>query len=370
MIISSVIRPQFIRFALVTGGVPKGYNRKYRIFESIKKPFNQPINSVNCTKYRIAIIDYLCSMTLTQLEYIVALDTHRHFVIASEKCFVTQPTLSMQVQKLEDELGIKLFDRTKQPVIPTEIGKAVIAQARITLQHAALIKELATHQKNILNGELKVGIIPTLAPYLLPLLFQHITEKYPQINLQVKETVTEEIISELKSNRLDCAIVVSPLHDAAITEDVLFYEELFVYVSPKNALYNKKYILATDIDPAELWLLEEGHCFRSQVLNLCELRKSSLTNFKYETGSIETLKRMVEKNNGITILPELAVAELSKQQMNLVKKLKEPGPVREISLMTHRNHLKSNLIKILRTELLSIVPKKMQKLHHKKVIEI
>lgn len=309
-------------------------------------------------------------MTLTQLEYIVALDTYRHFVIASEKCFVTQPTLSMQIQKLEEELGIRLFDRTKQPVIPTEIGREVIAQARITLHHANLIKDLVAQQKNTLNGELKIGIIPTLAPYLLPLLFQHITEKYPQINLQVKETVTEEIISELKSNRLDCAIVVSPLNDSAITEDVLFYEELFVYVSPKNSLYNKKYILPTDIDPAQLWLLEEGHCFRSQVLNLCELRKASSLNFKYETGSIETLKRMVEKNNGITILPELAVAELNRQQMSLVKKLKEPGPVREVSLVTHRNHLKSNLIKILRTELLGIVPKKMQKLHNKKIVAL
>lgn len=309
-------------------------------------------------------------MTLTQLEYIVALDTHRHFVIAAEKCFVTQPTLSMQVQKLEEELGIKLFDRTKQPVIPTEIGKEVIAQARITLQHAGFIKDLVTHQKNTLNGELKVGIIPTLAPYLLPLLFQRITEKYPQINLQVKETITEEIISELKNNRLDCAIVVSPLNDIAITEDVLFYEELFVYVSPQNLLYNKKYILPTDIDPAQLWLLEEGHCFRSQILNLCELRKASLTNFKYETGSIETLKRMVEKNNGITILPELAVAELNKQQMSLVKKLKEPAPVREVSLVTHRNHLKTKLIKILRTELVSIVPKKMLKLNNKKIIAL
>ncbi len=309
-------------------------------------------------------------MTLTQLEYIAALDTHRHFVVAAEKCFVTQPTLSMQIQKLEDELGIKLFDRTRQPVIPTEIGKEVIAQARIILQQATALKELVTQQKNTLNGELKVGIIPTLAPYLLPLLFQHVTEKYPQINFQVKETVTEEIISELKNNRLDCAIVVSPLNDNAITEDVLFYEELFVYVSPKNALYNKKYILPTDIDPSQLWLLEEGHCFRSQVLNLCELRKASSFNFKYETGSIETLKRMVEKNNGITVLPELAVAELSKQQLNLVKKLKEPGPVREVSLVTHRNQLKSNLIKILRDEVLKIVPKKMQQLNNKKIIAL
>jgi LysR family hydrogen peroxide-inducible transcriptional activator len=163
---------------------------------------------------------------------------------------------------------------------------------------------------------------------------------------------------------------VTPLNDASITEDILFYEELFVYVSRKNALYDKKYVLADDIDPNQLWLLEEGHCFRSQVLNLCELRRSSDFHFKYETGNIETLKRMVDKSDGITILPELAVMEFNKLQMKLVKRLKEPSPAREVSLVTHRDHLKMKLITTLRVEILSIVPKAMQKLRDKKVVEI
>jgi LysR family hydrogen peroxide-inducible transcriptional activator len=309
-------------------------------------------------------------MTLTQLEYIVAVDTHRHFVLASEKCFVTQPTLSMQIQKLEEELGVKLFDRTRQPVIPTDIGARIIAQARIVLREAKMIGQIIKEQKDIMTGEIRIGIIPTLAPYLLPSLFKKMREKYPDVELTIKETITDEVIHELKNNRLDCGLVVTPLNDASITEDILFYEELFVYVSRKNALYDKKYVLADDIDPNQLWLLEEGHCFRSQVLNLCELRRSSDFHFKYETGNIETLKRMVDKSDGITILPELAVMEFNKLQMKLVKRLKEPSPAREVSLVTHRDHLKMKLITTLRVEILSIVPKAMQKLRDKKVVEI
>ncbi len=309
-------------------------------------------------------------MTLVQLEYIVALDTWRHFALASEKCFVTQPTLSMQIQKLEDELGVKLFDRARQPVIPTEIGAAIIAQARIVLHEAGMIHEMITEQKDTMTGEIRIGIIPTLAPYLLPPLFKNIREKYPQVQLQVREIITEEVISELKNNRLDCGIVVTPLKDASIKEDPLFYEELFVYVSKNNALHHKKYVLPTDIDPDQLWLLEEGHCFRSQILNLCELQKHSGLHFKYETGNIETLKRMVDKSDGITILPELAVMEFSKPQLKLVKRLKEPSPAREVSLVTHRDHLKTKLIKTLKEEILRIVPKAMQKLNRKKVVEI
>lgn len=309
-------------------------------------------------------------MTLTQLEYIVAVDTHRHFADAAEACFVTQPTLSMQIQKLEDELGVKIFDRTKQPVIPTEIGTTVLAQARVALREASRITQLIDDQKGSLSGELRIGIIPTLAPYLLPQLFRQMRKKYPQLNLIIKETITEDIINELKNNRLDCGLVVTPLNDAAIQEEVLFYEELFVYVSKRNALYNKKYVLAADIDPNELWLLEEGHCFRSQVLNLCELQKRHDIHFKYETGNIETLKRMVDNSEGITILPELAIREFTKPQLKLVKQLQSPGPVREVSLVTHRNVVKMKQLKTLREEILDIVPPPMQRLRNKKIVEI
>jgi LysR family hydrogen peroxide-inducible transcriptional activator len=300
----------------------------------------------------------------------VAVDTYRHFVLAAEKCFVTQPTLSMQLQKLEEELGVKLFDRTKQPVIPTEIGTRIIAQARVVLREAERIQQMINSEKNVMTGELRIGIIPTLAPYVLPTLFKQIRTKYPQLELVIKETITEEVIHELKNNRLDCGLVVTPLKDASIKEDVLFYEELFVYVSRKNALYDKKYVLADDINPDQLWLLEEGHCFRSQVLNLCELRKSADLHFKYATGNIETLKRMVDKSDGLTILPELAVMEFNKNQMKLVKRLKDPAPAREVSLVTHRDHIKTKLIQTLKDEILEMVPKPMRQLRNKKVVEI
>ncbi len=309
-------------------------------------------------------------MTLTQLEYIVALDTHRHFALAAEKCFVTQPTLSMQIQKLEEELEVKIFDRTKQPVIPTEIGTGIIAQARKILREAQMIRQIINDQKDTLSGDLRIGIIPTLAPYLLPPLYKHMNEKYPKLNLIIKESITEEVIHNLKNNRLDCGIVVTPLNDPSIKEDIMFYEELFVYVSKKNSLFDKKYVLAKEIDPNQLWLLEEGHCFRSQILNLCELRKSSDLHFRYETGNIETLKRMVDKSDGITILPELAVMEFSESQRKLVRRLKQPSPAREVSLVTHRDHIKTKLIKTLKEEILNIVPKQMQKLQNKKVVEI
>lgn len=309
-------------------------------------------------------------MTLTQLEYIVAVDTHRHFAQAAEACFVTQPTLSMQIQKLEEELDVKIFDRTKQPVIPTETGALIIAQARVALRESNRIMELVEHQRGTMTGELRIGIIPTLAPYLLPQLFREMRARYPQLNLIIRETITEEIINELKHNRLDCGLVVTPLNDTAISEDVLFYEELFVYVSRKNALYNKRYVLAADINPNELWLLEEGHCFRSQVLNLCELQRSNDIQFRYETGNIETLKRMVENTEGITILPELAIKEFSKSQLKLVKRLQAPSPAREVSLVTHRDHIKMKHLAVLKDQILNMVPKAMQKLQNKKIVEI
>ena len=292
----------------------------------------------------------------------IAVDTYRHFVLAAEKCFVTQPTLSMQLQKLEEELGVKIFDRTKQPVIPTEIGTRIIAQARVVLREAGMINQLINDEKDIMTGELRIGIIPTLAPYLLPSLFKQVRQKYPQLELVIKETITEEVIHELKNSRLDCGLVVTPLKDPSIREDVLFYEELFVYVSRKNALYDKKYVLADDIDPDQLWLLEEGHCFRSQIVNLCELRKASKvhTHFDYEAGSIETLKRMVELNDGITILPELATMDLSRAQQNLIRHFKKPTPMREISVVVHRDFVKKKLIDALRETIMASVPEKIR----------
>src|ERR1700753_301574 len=200
-------------------------------------------------------------MTFIQLEYIVAVDTYRHFATAASHCFVTQPTLSMQVQKLEEELGLKIFDRSKQPVIPTEAGREIIEQARRILGEKQIIGEIVQAKKGVLTGELRIGIIPTLAPYLLPLFVQHFTAKYPQIKLVVNEMTTELVVARLREGRIDVGILVTPLQEMGIREHVLFYEELLVYVSRKNAAYKKTYMLAQDIDPNKLGLLKRDIVF-------------------------------------------------------------------------------------------------------------
>ncbi len=311
-------------------------------------------------------------MTFVQLEYIVAVDTYRHFAIAAGNCFVTQPTLSMQVQKLEEELGLKIFDRSRQPVIPTEAGRAVIEQARKILAEKQQIGEIIQEKKGVLTGELRIGIIPTLAPYLLPLFVQTFAAKYPQIKLVVNELMTESVITRLREGRIDVGVLVTPLQENGIREQVLFYEELLVYVSRKNAAYKKTYMLAQDIDPNKLWLLEEGHCFRSQIVRLCELRKASKegSHFDYEAGSLETLRRMVELNDGITILPELAALDLTGKQQQLIRHFRRPAPMREVSLVTHRDFVKQRLVQALQQEILRSVPDKVRQNKNQNVVPI
>jgi LysR family hydrogen peroxide-inducible transcriptional activator len=311
-------------------------------------------------------------MTFVQLEYIVAVDTYRHFATAAGHCFVTQPTLSMQVQKLEQELGLKIFDRSKQPVIPTEAGRAVIDQARKILAEKQQIGEIIQAKKGVLTGELRIGVIPTLAPYLLPLFVQGFTAKYPQIKLVVNELTTDSVVTRLREGRIDVGILVTPLQEIGIREQVLFYEELLVYISRKNAAWKKTYMLAQDIDPNKLWLLEEGHCFRSQIVHLCELRKASKegSHFDYEAGSLETLRRMVDLNDGITILPELATLDLTARQRQLIRHFKRPAPMREVSLVVHRDFVKQRLVQALHQEILLSIPEKVRQNKNGNVIPI
>ena len=300
-------------------------------------------------------------MTITQLEYIIAVDTYRHFSTAAAQCFVTQPTLSMQVQKLEEALGSKIFDRSKQPVIPTETGEEIILQARKILHEVKMIYQLISDKQGILKGDLRIGIIPTLAPYLLPMFLQPFLTKYPEIKIKVKEMTTDVIIEKLKAGKIDAGLLVTPLQDTGIIEYPLFYEELVAYVSEQNAAYKKTYVLADDIDLKDLWLLEEGHCFRSQTINLCELKKQTKeqSHFEYEAGSVETLRKMVELNNGVTILPELATLDFSVKQLNMVRHFKAPVPVREVSLVTHRNYVKKKLVDVLKEGILLTLPGKI-----------
>ena len=302
-------------------------------------------------------------MTFVQLEYILAVDEHRHFATAAAHCFVTQPTLSMQIQKLEEELGIKLFDRSRQPVVPTPIGELVLVHARRVILEVRMLEDVIKEKQGLIHGELRLGIIPTLAPYLLPLFLQSFLDKYPEVQLKVKEVTTEHLVEAIQKGHLDMGLVVTPLQVASIREHPIFYEEMVAYVSKSNAAYKKTYVLANDIDVHDLWLLEEGNCFRSQMLNLCELQKAhrDLLRFEYEAGSLETLKKMVETNRGITILPELATLDMSASQLKLVRHFKSPAPVREVSLITSKTFVKQKLFLALKKELLQCIPEKLRK---------
>ena len=302
-------------------------------------------------------------MTFVQLEYIVALDTYRHFALAAEQCHVTQPTLSMQIGKLEQDLGLKIFDRSKQPVLPTEAGIEIIEKARQLLTGRDALLDAVDSRKGLVNGELKIGIIPTLAPYLLPLFLRSFTQNFPEVKLTVSELTTQLLVNYLREGRIDVGILVTPLQEKGISEEVLFYEELVSYVSRNNAAFQKNYVLARDIDPNKLWLLEEGDCFRSQIVNLCELRKKTKesSRFDYEAGSIETLRRMVELNDGITIIPELATLEMTARQQQHLRYFRSPAPMREVSMVVHRHFVKRKLIEVLKSEVLKVIPEKIRK---------
>ena len=311
-------------------------------------------------------------MTLQQLEYIIAVDNYRHFLRAAEKCFVTQATLSMMIQKLEEELGVKIFDRSKQPVKPTVVGVKIIAQARRIISESERIKEIIKEEKGEVSGVLKIGIIPTLAPYLVPLFLREFTNAYPLIKLVINEHTTSGIIQGLKNGQIDAGILATPLNDASLKEKILFYEKYFLYVNDNEKGFNKQYVLPSDIDIDRLWLLEEGHCMRSQILNLCELKKRHQVDEKlhYEAGSIETLKNLVEKNFGITIIPELATFNLSKPQKKRIRFFKSPTPVREISTVIHREYVKDKLIEALNEVILSVIPDELKSSKKVNILEI
>ena len=310
-------------------------------------------------------------MTLTQLHYIVSLDIWRQFTVTAEKCFVTQPTLSMQIRKLEEELGVRIFDRSRSPIVPTEEGAALIRQASVVLKEAERLAEIVRSGRDALTGEIRLGIIPTLAPYILSLFLDGFLRRRPGIRLVVSELTTEMIVEQLKKGMLDAGLLATPLLDAGITERPLFYEEFVAYMSPDEPSCKKHLIKVEDIDVEHLWLLEEGHCMRSQITRLCELKtRTAGRTFQYEAGSVETLKMMVESRRGITIIPELAMGDLTPTQLGLVRRFGPPAPVREISLVTHRDFVKERLLSVLEEEILAAVPAPMKKTRSRHVLAL
>lgn len=311
-------------------------------------------------------------MNLQQLEYIIAVDRFRHFISAAQNCHVTQATLSMMIKKLEDELGVKIFDRRRQPVIPTDIGKKIIAQAKIVLRELEGIRSIAQEEITHVQGELRIGIIPTLAPYLLPLFLDRFLQKYPDIRLQISELTTDVIIERIKHNQLDAGLLAIPVNQSDLVEIPLFNEEFVIYASQKNINPRKKYLLPSDLDVNKLWLLEEGHCLRNQVVNLCELKvhERSIHQFDLTASSIETLKKIVDLNEGVTVLPKLSLKDLSKKQMNRVRYFKAPVPVRRIGMVSFRYFIKEKMLEALKNEIMDSLPNEMKKIENQVIISI
>jgi LysR family transcriptional regulator, hydrogen peroxide-inducible genes activator len=310
-------------------------------------------------------------MTLTQFEYIVAVDKHRHFGKAAADCHITQPTLSMQIQKLEEDLGVLIFDRSKQQVKPTEIGEQILAQAKVVLREAKLISSLIDEEKSDLKGEIKLGIIPTLSPYLLPLFIGSFLKKYPQVKIEVQELLTDDITEKIQTGHLDLGVVVTPLNLSYIRELPLFYEEFLAYVSPKHPAYQKKTLCINELDIDQMWLLQEGHCFRDQVVNLCKKRDgmSGIPGLSFQSGSLESLKKLVDKHDGITLLPELAVFDLNEDDFEKVRYFEDPKPLREVSLVMHQGFMKRKLVESLFTEIQQNLPLEMNRKKEGKVIK-
>ncbi len=310
-------------------------------------------------------------ITLTQLEYIVAVDTYRHFGRAAESCFVTQPTLSMQIKKLEEDLEVIIFDRSKQPLIPTDVGQRLIEQSKIVLAEAAELKNIIKDHKNEVSGLLRIGIIPTLAPYLLPLFIGRYKRAWPNIIIKVEELTTAGIIELLHKDLLDVGILVTPLKEEKIIEKPVFYEEMLIYANAEHPLHQQSEITVKDIATPDIWLLSDGHCFRDQVVNLCSYMSGAGGNlpFQFEAGSLETLMNIVDNEGGITLIPELATFTMSEKRKRNVLSFTNIKPLREVSLVYSRHFAKHKLINLLWKEVKASIPEALMNAERGKVVE-
>ena len=302
-------------------------------------------------------------MTLQQLEYIMAVARHGHFGRAADACNVTQPTLSAMIGKLEEEIGAKLFDRNRQPICPTPVGERVISQAREVLAQADAIKDIVLEEKQSLGGIFRIGILPTIAPYLLPRFFPQLMKKYPRLDIRVREMKTHEIKAALAQGDIDAGILATIEGLEDYEQTTLFYEKYVGYVSRYDSLFNKEVIRTSDVAGSpELWLLDEGHCFRDQMVRFCQMKSAQTSQLAYNLGSMETFMRMVESGKGITFIPDLAVQQLGESQKELVRPFVIPIPTRQLILITNRNFIRKKLLEVVVDEIQASVPKAMLKL--------
>ncbi|MBW2938260.1 LysR family transcriptional regulator [Aureisphaera sp. CAU 1614] len=284
-------------------------------------------------------------MTITQLKYVLAVAEHQNFTKAAEKTFVTQPTLSMQIQKLEEELDILIFDRSKKPIELTTVGKKIVSQAKNIVNESERMQDVVDQEKGFIGGDFRLGIIPTVMPTLLPMFLKNFTSKYPKVHLKIEELSTEEIIHKMLDGHLDAAIAATPLQQEKIKERALYYEPFVGYIPESHRLSQKKIIEVSDLDIDDILLLEDGHCFRDGVINLCRSSKMSHNEtFQLESGSFETLIKLTHEGLGMTLLPYLHTLDLSEKQHKHLRYFKEPPPAREVSIIYPKSELKLQII--------------------------
>ncbi len=295
-------------------------------------------------------------MTITQLKYVLAVAEHKNFTLAAEKCFVTQPTLSMQIQKIEEELSIQIFDRTKKPIQLTEIGHKIVNQAKNIVNEADRIQDIVEQQKGFIGGEFRLGIIPTIMPTLLPMFLNNFIKKYPKVKLIIEELNTEEIIIKLNNGHLDAAIAATPLMEEKIKEIVLYFEPFVAYIPESHHTFQKDEIEVSDLNLDEILLLQDGHCFREGILNLCKTAgKNESSHFQIQSGSFETLIKLADEGLGTTLLPYLHTLDLKEKDKLKLRQFKEPKPAREISLIFPKNELKIQIIDALRNTIAGVI---------------
>jgi LysR family transcriptional regulator, hydrogen peroxide-inducible genes activator len=295
-------------------------------------------------------------MTITQLKYVLAVAEYKNFTLAAEMCFVTQPTLSMQIQKIEEELKIIIFDRSKKPIQLTDIGQKIVSQAKNIVNEADRMQDIVEQQKGFIGGEFRLGIIPTIMPTLLPMFLNNFVKKYPKVKLIIEELNTDEIIIRLNNGNLDAAIAATPLMEDKIKEIVLYYEPFMAYIPENHQNYHKDEIAIDDLDLNEILLLQDGHCFRDGILNLCKnVSKTEINHFQLQSGSFETLIKLADEGLGITLLPYLHTLDLKEKDKPKLKHFKEPKPAREVSLIYPKTELKIQIIDALRSTIAGVV---------------
>lgn len=295
-------------------------------------------------------------MTITQLKYVLAVAEYQNFTVAAEHSFVTQPTLSMQIQKLEDQLGVQIFNRSKKPIEITDVGRKVIEQAKIIVGESNRIIDIVHQHKGFIGGEFKLGIIPTVMPTLLPMFLTNFTKKYPKVKLIIEELTTEEIVRKLTDGHIDAAIAATPLENEAIKERPLYYEPFVGLIPQNHRLFKEKFISPEELEMDDILLLEDGHCFKESVLNLCRtIKTDQKKSFQLASGSFDTLIKLSKEGLGMTLLPYLHTLDLNDVDKSHLREFKNPPPAREVSLIYHKSQLKIQLIEALKSTIDGVI---------------